>query len=111
MPMGLKISTDVFQRKLGRLFQDFPFVLVYLDDLLIITKGTYEKHLQAVEIVLKKLRDSGMQLNIEKSFFATQEVDYLGYVINRQGIKPQGSKVEVIAGMTKPQPVTQMRRF
>ena len=65
MPMGLKISTDVFQRELGKLFQDYPFVLVYLDDLLIITKGTYDQHLQAIEIVLKILRDSGMQMNVE----------------------------------------------
>ena len=109
MPMGLKISTDVFQRELGNIFQDYPFVLVYLDDLLIITKGTYDQHLQAIEIVLTILRDSGMQLNVEKSFFAKQEVDYLGYVINRQGISPQGSKVEVIAGMEKPKTVTQLR--
>ena len=52
-----------------------------------------------------------MQLNIEKLFFAKQEVDYLGYVINQSGISPQGSKVEVIAGMVKPKTVTQLRRF
>jgi len=111
MPSGLKISTDVFQRELGKLFQDYPFVLVYLDDLLIITKGAYEQHLQAIEIVSNILRDSGMQLNVKKLFFAKQEVDYIGYVINRNGIRPQGSKVEVIAGMAKPKTVTQLRRF
>ena len=49
-----------------------------------------------------------MQLNVEKSFFAKQEVDYLGYDINRQGISPQGSKVEVIAGMAKTKLATQL---
>ena len=42
MPPGLNISTDVFQRELSRLFQGIPFVLVYIDNILIITKGTFE---------------------------------------------------------------------
>ena len=39
MPMGLKISADVFQRELSMLFQNMPYFLVYIDDILIITKG------------------------------------------------------------------------
>ena len=66
MPMGLKISADVFQRELSMIFQNMPYVLVYIDDILVITKGSYEQHLQAVEKVLFKLREVGMQLNIDK---------------------------------------------
>ena len=42
MPMGLNILADVFQRELSRLFQSMPFVLVYINDILIITKGKFE---------------------------------------------------------------------
>ena len=59
-PIGLNISADVFQRKLSRLFQNMPFALLYIDDLLIITKGSYEQHLKAVVQVLKKLMEVGM---------------------------------------------------
>ena len=52
-----------------------------------------------------------MQLNVKNSLFAKQEVDYLGYVINQNGISPQGSKVKVIPGTTKPKTVKQLRRF
>ena len=91
--MGLKISADVFQRELSMLFQDMPYVLVYIDDILVITKGSYEQHLIAVKNVLKILQEAGMQLNIDKSYFAKTEVEYLGYIINREGVKPQPSKV------------------
>ena len=59
------------------------YVLVYIDDILIITKGIFERHLEAVKKVLVKLLKVGMQLNVDKSYFATIEVDYLGYIINR----------------------------
>ena len=41
MPMGLKISADVFQREMSKLFADLGYVLVYIDDLLVITKGDF----------------------------------------------------------------------
>ena len=55
MPVGLNISADDFQRELSRLFQKMPFVLVYIDDILIITKETFEQYLRAVKQVLEKL--------------------------------------------------------
>ena len=54
-----------------------PYFLVYIDNILVITKGSYEQHLQAVKNVLEKLKEAGMQLNINKSHFATVAVDYL----------------------------------
>ena len=44
MLIELNISADVFQRKLSRLFEGMPYALVYIDDILIITKGTFEQH-------------------------------------------------------------------
>ena len=49
IPMGLNISADVFQRELIRLFQGMSFVLIYIDDILIITKETFEHHMEAVK--------------------------------------------------------------
>ena len=70
-----------------------PYVLVYIDDILVITKGTFEQHLEAVKKVLEKLLKVGMQINVDKSHFATIEVNYLGYIINRTSIIPQPTKV------------------
>ena len=67
--MGLKISADVFQGELGNLFADSEFVLVYIDDLLILTKGDFQDHIDKVRIVLQKLNDIGLQVHLEKSKF------------------------------------------
>ena len=82
MPMGLNISADIFQRELSRLFEGMPYVLVYINDILIITKETFEQHLEVVKKVLVKLLKVSMQLNVDKSYFAIIEVDYLGYIFN-----------------------------
>ena len=105
MPMGMKISADVFQRELSMLFQNMPYCLVYIDDILVITKGSFEQHLQAVEKVLEKLKEAGMQLNIDKSHFATVAMDYLGYAISREGIKPQPNKIQLIVDMSRPKKI------
>ena len=70
MPMGLSISADVFQREMTKLFDGLDFVMVYIDDILVITKGNYEDHLSKLRTVLKKMLDKGMQLEAKKYFSA-----------------------------------------
>ena len=101
MPMVLNISSNVFQWEHSRLFQGMPFVLVDIDDILIISKRTFEQHMIAVKYVLVKLQKIDIQLNVNKSHFATIEVDYLCYIINRTGIIPQSSKVQLIVGIPR----------
>ena len=91
MPMGLKISVDVFQREMTKLFSNLDVILIYIDDILVVTKGDFQDHLEKLQIVLERFRKQGMQLNGKKSYFATQEVEYLGYIINR--------KVRVLIGL------------
>ena len=55
LPTGLKISADVFQQELGNIFADCKFVVVYIDDLLVLTKVTLKDHLEKFEIALNKL--------------------------------------------------------
>jgi hypothetical protein len=69
----------------------------YLDDLLILTNISFKDHLLKSEIVLARLSTAGMRVNISKSKFFAQQIEYLGYWINRQGIPPMRNKVEMNA--------------
>ena len=55
LPMGLCSSPDIFQEKMGDPFYDLETVRVYIDDLLILTKGNWYKHLASIETVLQML--------------------------------------------------------
>ncbi len=68
------------------------YVRVYLNDLLIISKDTYDDHLSKVRQVLIKLKQAGLRVNTDKSFFAKDKVEYLGYVLSREGIWPMKEK-------------------
>ena len=69
-----------------------------IDDILIIQKEgeTEDNHLQKVEEVLERLEDKDFIANLRKSFFMQQEVEYLGYLMTSDGIKPQQKKIEAI---------------
>ena len=60
-PMGLKIAADVFQREMTRIMGGIDGVLIYIDDLLIITNGTFKEHLEVVKRVLRRMQDKELQ--------------------------------------------------
>ncbi len=90
--MGMSGSADIFQPEMMDLMETLEYVRAYIDDLLCITRGSLEDHLDKLEEVLKRLHDAGLKVNTANSFFCTHEIEYLGYMLTRGGIKPQIKK-------------------
>jgi hypothetical protein len=67
-----------------------------MDDLLIIARGILDEHLQKMETVLTRLCDARLKVNVAESSFCAHEIEYLGYILTRDGIKPQPKKVQAI---------------
>ncbi len=88
LPIGVAGSPDIFQSKMMELMATLEFVRTYLDDLLCITKGDLEDHLQHLRKVLIRLRDAGLKINADKSKFCALETEYLGYILTRDALKP-----------------------
>ncbi len=93
LPTGFGGSADIFQAQIMDLVASLKFVRAYMDDLLIITRGTLDEHLQKMETVLTRLRDAGLKVNAAKSLFCAHDIEYLGYIMTREVIKPQPKKV------------------
>jgi hypothetical protein len=112
LPMGLSISPDVFQEKMSELMAGLDFAHAYLDDLLILsTEKGFDKHLEKLEQVLTRLQEAGLKINAVKSFFARTNLEYLGYNISREGLRPSQKKVEAILQIKAPTTRKQLRRF
>lgn len=107
--MGLAVSPDIYQEKMAGIFADMSEVIVYIDDICIITKGTFEDHLKVLEEVLRRLGRNGLKVHADKSKFCCYETEFLGFVLSREGIKPQHKKVEAILAMSEPKNVKQVR--
>lgn len=111
LPQGVCNGPDIFQEKIAELFDGMDFVRAYIDDLLVLTKGDFEDHLEKLEEVLLRLEEAGLKVNAPKSFFARSEIEYLGYWITREGIKPMPKKVEAFLKLAPPKNKKELRRF
>ena len=102
LPMGLCKSPDIFQEKMNEVFNVLEYVRAYIDDLIIISNGNFEDHLNKVKIDSKKLKAAGFKINAEKLFFARDNFEYLGFKITRQGIMPLPDKVQASKDIAVP---------
>jgi len=111
-PMGLSNSPARFQSVMNRIFQPLlnKCVTVYLDDILVYSK-TPEEHVQHLKAVFEILRENKFVVSREKSCFNLPEVNYLGHVVGRDGVKVDPKKVQAVQDWPKPETVTQVRSF
>jgi hypothetical protein len=107
-PMWIAGSPNIFQKKMSDLMATLEFVQTYLDVLLIITKGSLEDSLEKLSMVLTRLQDSGLKINANKSNFCTLETEYLGYILTRDGIRPQPNKVQAMLALAPPRNVKEL---
>jgi hypothetical protein len=88
LPMGFGGSADIFQAQIMDLMASLEFVQVYMDNLLIITRGILDEHLQKMETVLTRLCNAGLKVNAAKSLACAHEIEYLSYILTKEGVNP-----------------------
>lgn len=110
MAPGLRNAPSSFQRFIHEVFAGLDFVFIFLDDGLI-ASSSEEEHRQHLELVFARLDKYGLRLNVAKSIFGVQELEFLGYKITPEGSTPLPEKVRVIREYKLPQTVQQLRQF
>ncbi len=109
--MGIAASPDIFQSKMLEQMKSLEYVQAYLDNFLCISRSSLEDHLKKLKEVLRHLHNAGLKVNAEKSTFCALEIEYLGYILPRDGIKPQSNKVQAILAIQPPKNVKELRQF
>ncbi len=82
-----------------------------MDDLLIITREMLDEHLRKMETVLTRLHVARLKVNAAKSSLCAHKIEYLGYILTREGIKPQPKKVQAILALNLPDNIKELRHF
>lgn len=98
VPMGLKNAPRVL---LGK------GVAVYMNDIAIAAK-TRQEHDRLLHIVFEH---NGFKLRIDKCQFYAREIHYLGFIISKDGMKPNPGKIESIRNYPVPKDQTELQRF
>ena len=88
--------TDIFQARLASLFSHIPHVLVYIDKIAITNIYSLIDHLQKLKEALLILLDSGMQVNSCKCTSTAKQIEYLGCISTKEGMKPQKKNTKIL---------------
>jgi hypothetical protein len=112
MPFILCNSPSTFQSLMNHVFCPFlrHFVLVFFDDILIYRK-TWTKHLAHVYRVLHLLSQHQLFLKQSKCSFGASEIEYLGHLVGKDGIRVNPKKIESMQDWPHPKTLKRLRGF
>lgn len=112
MPQGFKNSPAIFQRNMNIIFNDLieKNCLIYIDDILVFGE-TVEEHDESLKLVLNRIKEYGLQENLEKRKEKKEIIQFLGYELSLNKIKPLFSRAQGIIDYPKPKNKKALQRF
>ena len=112
MPFGLTNAPATCQEVINDALREHldVFVIAYLDDILVYSK-TLEDHQRHVSQVLNCLEARDLRLKPEKCEFHKEEVDFLGFIVGRNGIRIDPQKLEAVSKWPIPTTIKEVQSF
>ncbi|GKE03881.1 putative reverse transcriptase domain-containing protein, partial [Tanacetum coccineum] len=112
MPFGLTNAPAVFMDLMNRVCKPYldKFIIVIIDDILIYSKNKQD-HKEHLKLILELLKKGELYAKFSKCEFWIPKVQFLGYVIDSQGIHVDPAKIESIKDWVSPKSPTEIRQF
>ncbi|GJS32816.1 putative reverse transcriptase domain-containing protein [Tanacetum coccineum] len=112
IPFGLTNAPTVFMDLMNRVCKSYldRFVIIFIDDTLIYSKSRkgHEGHLK---LILNLLKKEELYAKFSKCEFWLPKVQFLGHVIDSEGIHVDPAKIEAIKDLASPKTPTEIRQF
>lgn len=111
MTMGLRGSPATLATLIDDIFEDlYPYAFAYVDDFVIATE-TFEEHIRILKIIAVRLAEKNLAISPNKSNFCCKQLEFLGYILNEEGLAVNPEKTEAIREYPKPKVVKDVRRL
>ena len=107
---GISSAPELFQRRINQVLEGLSGVLCLMDDVLVFGE-TQDEHDRRLKQVMEKQESTGVTLNVDKCEFSQDTLQFLGHIVDKNGIRPEPEKTRAISGMESPQTVTDLHRF
>ncbi|XGW34697.1 hypothetical protein V3C99_018584 [Haemonchus contortus] len=95
LPFGVKSAPGIFQQIMDSMICGLQGVAAYLDDI-IVTGHTYEQHRSNLRALFNRISEYGFHVRLEKCNFLMHRVRYLGFVLDKDGHRPDPEKIEAV---------------
>jgi hypothetical protein len=112
LAFGLTNAPATFQTVMNKIFHGCmgKFVLVYLDDIMVFSKSE-EEHIAHLRQVFEILQANQLYIKLSKCHFCKEEVEFLGHIVGKDGVKVDPKKVAVVQDWPVPNDVHKLRQF
>ncbi|KAG0733775.1 hypothetical protein G6F16_013447 [Rhizopus arrhizus] len=112
MPFGVLNGPSCFSRCVYLAIEPFlgRFATNFLDDCTLFAKEK-ANHLENIREFLTRMREVNLKLNANKCDFYQEEIQLLGFVVNKEGVRPAKSKLDKILDFPRPTNETGIRAF
>jgi hypothetical protein len=110
LPFGISSAPEHFQCQMSTILHNLPGILCHMDDVLIFG-STIKEHDMRLRATLRTLLHSGLMLNEDKCEFGKTTIQFLGHIIDQQGIRADPAKIEAIKDLPPPTNVTSTHQF
>ena len=110
MPFGTCNAPPTFQKAMAEVFQDMEFVMVYIDDIAVLSTSQ-EEHERHLDVVFQRLEDHGIKIRPDKCAFGVETVEYLGFDVGADGLRVTDNYKGKIQNMPTPTDKPQLKRW
>lgn len=110
MPFGISSGPEHFQRQIHQILEGLSGVTCLMDDIVVYGR-TLEEHDKRLELVFKRLSETGLTLNKSKCQIGVSEISFLGHVIKSGSVSADDKKKEAVKNFPTPSSVPELRRF
>lgn len=100
LAFGIESASAYFGRIMAKVLGGLDQVLCYINDILIFSK-TFEDHLRAIEMVLRRLIQFNLKASPKKCVFAKQQLIFLGHRISHFDYAPSAANLKPIQDDTR----------